>query len=90
MLKITLPIDKNLAGKICKIAAERGITVAALIRTHLEELVGERAKSAEQRRQIEALERSFKDLRLKMGEITWTRAELHERPLKRTAKRASE
>lgn len=82
-MKITLSIDKVLAKDIRKIAADRGTTVTAPIRSHLRGLVGEHAKSADQRSQLQALERSFESLQFKLGEKTWTREELYERPSSR-------
>jgi hypothetical protein len=89
-VKVTISISDDLAGKIHKMAAERGVSVPALISAHLEELVGEHARSADQGTQMEALERSSQDLRINMGKITWTREELHERPSSRAPKEERE
>jgi hypothetical protein len=54
-----------------------------LIGSHLEAIVGEHEKSADQQRQLEALRLSFETLQFNMGKKTWTREELYHRPSNR-------
>ena len=42
--------------------------------------VAEDSASDQKRREREALERSFRSFQFKVGERTWSRAELHTRP----------
>ena len=50
-----------------------------MIRAYLEQLAAEDAAFGRRRREIDALERSFKKLQFKVGKRTWKRADLHER-----------
>jgi hypothetical protein len=63
-----------------KIAVERNATLSGLIRAHLEHLAAEHAVSGRGRRKREALERSFRQFRFRMGQKTWTREDLYARP----------
>jgi len=49
------------------------------VRTHLEELAAEHARSGRKRREMEALEQSFKKFSIRVGKKTWRREDLYER-----------
>jgi predicted transcriptional regulator len=78
-MNVTLSLDDHLVKKVRKIAVDRDTTLTGLIRSYLEQLAAEESASARKRRELEALERSFRELQFSMGKHTWTRAELHER-----------
>lgn len=78
-MNITLSLDENLVEEVRKIAIERDTTVTGLVRAYLQELVAERARSDHKGRDLEALERSFVQLRINVGKRTWKREDLHER-----------
>ena len=78
-MNITLSLDDDLVREVRKIAVERDTTLTGLVRAHLQELAAEHAKSGRKRRELEALERSFKELHINVGKITWKRQDLHER-----------
>ena len=78
-MNITLSLDDDLVREVRKIAVERDTTLTGLVRAHLQELAAEHAKSGRKRRQLEALEESFRTLQFNMGEKTWTREDLHQR-----------
>jgi Family of unknown function (DUF6364) len=78
-MNITLTLDDKLVKQVRKIAADRDTTLTGLVREYLEKLAAEKANSGEKRRQIEALEQTFKKYRFTMGKRTWDRADLHER-----------
>jgi hypothetical protein len=78
-MNITLSLDDQLVKEVRKIAVDRDTTLTGLIRSHLEGLAGEEAATERKRREREALERSFETLEFRVGERTWTRADLPER-----------
>jgi hypothetical protein len=78
-MKITLFLDHKVVKEVRKIAAERGTTLTALVRVYLEELVAEHARSGQKRRELEALEKTFDRLAIRMGKRTWRREDLYER-----------
>ena len=63
-MKITLSMDEELIRQVRKVAAERGTSVAGLVRAHLEKLAAEHAQSKRKRRELDALERSVATRRL--------------------------
>jgi len=78
-MNITLSLEDDLVKEVRKIAVERDTTLTGLVRAHLQELAAEHAKSGRKRRELEALEESFKLLRVKIGKRTWKREDLYER-----------
>jgi hypothetical protein len=78
-MNITLSLDDNLVKEVRKIAVERDTTLTGLVRAHLQELAAEHAKSGRKRRELEALEESFKQFQFRMGKRTWKREDLYER-----------
>ncbi len=78
-MNITLSLDEELVKEVRKIAIERDTTLTGLVRAYLQELAAENAKSGRKRREIEALEQSFKLLKVNIGKRTWKREDLHER-----------
>jgi Family of unknown function (DUF6364) len=78
-MNITLSLDEKLVKEIRKIAVDRDTTLTGLVRAYLEKLVTESVATGRKRRELEALERTFQEIHIKMGERTWTRADLHER-----------
>lgn len=78
-MNVTLSIDDDLVKEIRKIAVERDTTLTGLIRDYLKDLAAEHERTGRKRRDREALERSFRQFRFRIGQKTWTRGELHER-----------
>jgi Family of unknown function (DUF6364) len=78
-MNITLSLDDDLVKEVRKIAVERDTTLTGLVRAYLQELAVENAKSGRKRRELEALEESFKLLKVNIGKRTWKREDLHER-----------
>lgn len=78
-MNITLSIDEELVKQVRKIAIERDTTLTGLVRAYLQELAAENARSGRKRRELEALERSFDQLHIHIGERTWKREDLYER-----------
>jgi hypothetical protein len=78
-MNITLSLDDALVKEVRKIAVERDTTLTGLVRAYLQELAAEHAKSGRKRRELEALERSFEELKVNVGKPTWKREDLHER-----------
>jgi len=78
-MNITLSLDEDLVKQVRKIAVERDTTLTRLVRTYLEELAREDAKSGRKRREREAVERTFAEFRLKVGEKNWKREDLYAR-----------
>jgi hypothetical protein len=88
-MKITISLDEKIVRNARKVAAERGTTVAALVRGYLEKLIPEAQTLGSKERQLEALERTFKTLSARMGDRTWKREDLYERPSKRNSNKKS-
>jgi hypothetical protein len=80
-MNITFSIEDDLVKKIRKIASDRETTLTGLVRSYLQELATDHAKSGDKRREIEALQESFIQLRFRLGERTWKREDLYERQL---------
>jgi hypothetical protein len=78
-MNVTLSLDENLIKKVRKIAVDRDTTLAGIVRDRLESLVTEDAAGGRKRREREALERSFANFQFRVGERTWSRADLHAR-----------
>jgi Family of unknown function (DUF6364) len=78
-VNITLSVDEELVKQVRKIAIERDTTLTGLVRSYLQQLAAEHAKSGRKRRELEALERSFEQLQIRMGKRTWKREDLYER-----------
>lgn len=81
-MNVTLTLDDELVKKVRKIAVDADTTLTGMVREYLEKVAAEGFVSAEERKsqQLEKLERSFRELSFPVGKVTWTRAELHERP----------
>ena len=73
---ITLSVDESVLKNVRKIAAERETTVNGLVRDFLENLAGENRKREKARKDLLKLIPSIKT---RVGEIRWTREELHAR-----------
>lgn len=78
-MNITLTLDDDLVKEVRKIAADRDTTLTALVRAHLEEIAAENPEAARKLRQLEALEKSFEKIQIKLGKKTWKREDLYER-----------
>lgn len=80
-MNVTLSLDDKLVKEARKIAVDRDTTLTGLIREYLQELAAENAVSGRKRREIEALERSFKQFsrQLDYGKRTWKREDLYVR-----------
>ena len=78
-MNITLSRDEKLVKEVRKIAVERDTTLTGLVREYLQKLAAENAKGDSQKRQLEALERTFKTIKLNIGNRTWKREDLYDR-----------
>lgn len=78
-MNVTLSLNDKLVKEVRKIAVERETTLTGLVREYLEKLAAESAQSGRRRREREALERSFQQVRFKLGKPTWKREDLYER-----------
>jgi len=78
-MNLTLSLDEKLVKELRKLAVDRDTTLTGLIRDYLEKLAAENAVSGRKRREIEALERSFKQFHRKLGKRTWKREDLYVR-----------
>lgn len=79
LMNITLSVDEELVKQVRKIAIERDTTLTGLVRSYLEELAAEDARSGHRRRQRQALERSFERFAFRVGKRTWKREDLYDR-----------
>jgi hypothetical protein len=78
-MNITLSLDDKLVKELRKVAIDRDTTLTGLVRDYLEKLAAESAVSGRKRRELEALERGFKQFQFKMGKRTWKREDLYVR-----------
>ncbi len=78
-MNVTLTLDDDLVKEVRKIAVERDTTLTGLVRAYLQQIASEHSKSGRKRRELEALEESFKKLQFRMGKKTWKREDLHDR-----------
>ncbi|HKM68205.1 MAG TPA: DUF6364 family protein [Candidatus Acidoferrum sp.] len=78
-MNITLSVDEKVVKEVRKIAVERDTTLTGLVREYLEKLAAESAKGDRQKRQLQALERSFRTIKLNIGNRNWKREDLYDR-----------
>ena len=78
-MNLTLSLDDKLVKQVRKIAVERDTTLTGMVRDHLTRIAAESAASGRKRREISALERTFRQVQFRVGRRTWTRADLHAR-----------
>ena len=80
-MNVTLSLDDKLVKDIKKLAVDRDTTLTGLVREYLEKLAAENATSGRKRREMQALERSFKQFHRKLdfGKRTWKREDLYVR-----------
>lgn len=88
-MKITISLDEKIVRKARKVASQRKTTVAALVRGYLEKLAAGAQTPGSKQQQQEALEDTFKTLSVRMGNRTWKREDLYERPSKRNLNKES-
>jgi hypothetical protein len=73
---LTLTIDDDILRAARKMALDRNTSVNRLVRDYLAELVSEKDK---RKAAVERLHKIFQEPGVKIGPITWTREDLHER-----------
>ena len=80
-MKITISVDAKLAEDVGKVAADRATTIGGLIQDYLLTLASTQKTPETKQRELDALERSFKQFHRKLdfGKRTWKREDLYER-----------
>lgn len=78
-MKLRRSLKDKLVKQARKIAVERDTTLNGLVRDHLKKLAAENAASGPNRGEREALEKSFSQLRIKVGNRNWKREDPHQR-----------
>ncbi len=78
-MNITLTLDDDLVKEVRKIASDRETTLTGLVRAYLEQVAAENAKSGRKKRELQALQRSFELVKVRLGKRNWRREDLHER-----------
>jgi hypothetical protein len=78
-MNITLSLPEELVKRVRKIAVERDTTLTGLVRSYLNDLAQQEAAAGRKRRERDALERSFEEFQLKIGQKTWKREDLYDR-----------
>lgn len=78
-MNVTLSLDDKLVKEVRKIAVERDTTLTGLVREYLQQLAADSAASGRRRRELEALEESFRKIQVRIGKRTWKREDLYER-----------
>jgi hypothetical protein len=78
-MKIAISLNPKLAKDVGKVAADRGTTISGLIQDYLMTIASSQKTPETKQRELDALERSFKKLHVKLGPRTWRREDLYER-----------
>lgn len=78
-VNVTVSIDDDLMKKVSRIAAERHMTLNAMICEYLEKIASEDAAFGRQGRARDVLEKTFRDLEFRVGKRTRKREGLYER-----------
>jgi len=80
-MKITISLNEELVKQIKEVAADRGTTIGGLIQDYLLTLASTQKPPETKQRELDALERSFKQFHreLDLGKRTWRREDLYER-----------
>jgi hypothetical protein len=78
-MNITLSLDDKLVKQVRKIAVERDTTLTGLVREYLKQVADEDATTGRKRRELEALERTFREFAITGGKRDWKREDLHAR-----------
>lgn len=73
---ITLSVDENVLATVRRRAAERNSTVNALVRDYLTRLAAHDARANRARARLRQLS---KESQARLGKITWSREQLHDR-----------
>ena len=76
MANVTLKIDDDLLKKARQIAAEKKISINAIIREKIEEFV---SQDSRKETSLMGLESFYERCKAKVGIKNWTRDEIHER-----------
>lgn len=78
-MNVTLSLDEKLVKEIKTLDVDRDTTLTRLVREYLQKLAAENAISGRKRRELEALERSFRQFHFKLdfGKRTWKREDLY-------------
>jgi len=63
----TLSLDDDLVKEVRKIAVERDTTLTGLVRTYLQDIAAEHAKSGRKRRELEALNGASRNSKSTLG-----------------------
>src|SRR5438876_8010291 len=66
-MNITLSLPEELVKRVRKIAVDRDTTLTGLVREYLNELARQEAAAGRQRRERQALERSFEQFQFRVG-----------------------
>jgi hypothetical protein len=80
-MNVTLSLDDELVKKVRKIAVDHDTTLTGMVREYLQKVAEEDSAAAAERkrRQVEVLKQSFDKYPIRIGKITWKRADLYER-----------
>ena len=76
MKNITLAVPEDTLREVRKVAAERETTVNAMVREYLEHLAAHKKRRARLKRDVEAFAKKSGAV---VGEVTWSREDVHER-----------
>jgi len=80
---LTLSVDEDVLREARKVALDRNTSVNQLVRDYLKQLAGEKERqkqeAAQRKLAQKRLEKIFRESRVKIGPITWTRDDLYER-----------
>ena len=77
-MNITLSLDENIVRKARKVAIDRNTTLTGMVRKFLEETA--RSDEMERKRAVLTLRETFSKYGRDMGQRSWRREALHDRP----------
>lgn len=79
MTTLTVTLDEDVFKSAEELASSQGKSLDQMVREFLAALIQSDKRTKQRELAREVLQRSFADLRVEVGERSWTREELHER-----------
>jgi len=79
MTTLTVTLDDDVFKNAKELASSQGKSLDQIVREFLADLIQSDKHARQRQLAREVLQRSFAELRVEVGERSWTREELHER-----------
>ena len=79
MTTLTVTLDEDVFKSAEELASSQGKSLDQIVREFLADLIQSDKRAQQRQLAREVLQRSFAELRVEVGERSWTREEVHER-----------